>query len=184
MQDHRFDTSRAWICCKRSRELSSAQLLHTHFLHHITRQVYWRSLTVVFDHPSMHFWSFMGQIHSLLSFHSDTHINTCTMPLRGKQNGRKSRRGISLAGNTAVTRGGDVRRKCPRQTDISDGPGCSSLGFPLMSLLCLSKRLKLTNTHHLSAAPRLPVWNLNLVSSILVKETDRVSWFFFIFPLQ
>lgn len=39
-----------------------------------------------------------------------------------------------------------------------------------------------------SSPPRLPVWNLNLMSSILVrsrlKETDRVSWFFFFFSFH
>lgn len=61
------------------------------------------------------------------------------------KNSRKSRRGISLAGNPAVTRGGDVRRKRSlavrarpdgRQT-VSAWPVCcccSSLGFPLAAL--------------------------------------------------
>lgn len=69
------------------------------------------------------------------------------------KNSRKSRRGISLAGNPAVTRGGDVRRKAPppspspavrarpngRQT-VSAGPVCccSSLGFPIAALSLMS----------------------------------------------
>lgn len=104
------------------------------------------------------------------------HLRAALVGLTGpKQNGRKSRHGISLAGNTAVTRGGDVRRKCPRQTVVSDGPGCSSLGFPIASLSCLSKRLKPTRTHHLWASTRVPVWNLNLVSSTLVTSKARLK---------
>lgn len=86
------------------------------------------------------------------------------------------------AGNAAVTRGGDVRRECPRQTDISDGPGCSSLGFPITSLSCLPKRLKVTSTHH------HPGFQFGIEISchrywppVRLKETDRVSWFFSFF---
>lgn len=155
---------------------SWTRLPHTHFLHYrasllkVSHCCFWPSIDAF-----LMSWLFMGQILSLLSFHSDGSINTCTLHLWGspanKQNGRKSRHGISLAGNTTVTRGGDVRRKCPRQTVVSDEPGCSSLGFPIASLLCLSKRLKLTSTHHLWASPRVPI--LNFKSCVI--NTSKVA---------
>lgn len=130
-------------------------LPHTHFLHHISEQCYCSSLiqTSLFWKPIDVFlmcFCLWGRVHLLFSFHSDSNLgkhlcNVLMLLTSPKQNSRKSRHGISLAGNPAVTRGGDVRRKCPgpreagRQSDRHVGraslflPGIS-YQFSLMSV--------------------------------------------------
>lgn len=67
-----------------------------------------------------------------------------------KQNGRKSRHGISLASNP-LTRGGDVRRKCPWNCKADRHIGRASLFLPGISyrVFLMSVQVAETKSHHL-----------------------------------
>lgn len=159
---------------------SWTRLPHTHFLHYraslpkVSHCCFWPSIDAF-----LMSWLFMGQILSLLSFHSDGSINTCTLHLWGSPATNK------MAGSLDMEYPWPVTLQWPEEVMSGENvPGRQSfqtsqvysLGFPIASLLCLSKRLKLTSTHHLWALPRVPIWNFKSCVINTSKVASERNW--------